>query len=68
MRSVCFVNLDHKSDRVHTYVPMFDEKVGSLQDLILWEICQGYDQQSQVDQELAGLLWPKKKLMLRHLE
>ena len=47
---------------------MSDEKVGGLQDLILWEICQGYDQQSQVDQELEGLLWPKKKLMLRLLE
>ena len=44
---------------------MSDEKVGSLQDLILWEFCQGYDQQPQVDQELEGLLWPKKKLMLR---
>ena len=42
--------------------------VGSLQDLILWEIWQGYDQQSQVDQVLEGLLWPKKKLMLRLLE
>ena len=50
------------------YVPMSDEIVGSLQDLILWEICQGYDQQSQVDQELEGLLWPKKKRMLRLLE
>ena len=47
---------------------MSDEKVGGLQDLILWEICQGYDQQSQVDQVLEGLLWPKKKLMLRLLE
>jgi hypothetical protein len=48
---------------VHTNVPTSDEKVGSLQDLILWEICQGYDQQSQ-DKELQGLLWPKKKLMM----
>ena len=31
------------SVRVHTYVPMFDPKVGSLQDLSLWEICQGFE-------------------------
>ena len=61
-------NLNHKSVCVHTYVPMSDEKVGSLQGLILWEIYWGFDQQSQVDQESEGLLWPKKKLMLRLLE
>ena len=35
---------------------------GSKQDSILWEISP------QVNQDLEGLLWPKKKLMLRLLE
>ena len=41
-------NLNHKSVCVHAYVPMSDEIVASLQDLILWEICQGEDQQSGI--------------------